>query len=363
VILVADAMELPLRDASVQCVVTSPPYYGLRKYAGVQEFVWEHADGTTWTGALGGEPTPEMYVAHLVEVFGEIRRVLAPSGTVFLNIGDSYARTGGTDRVVPPTARVGNTKRTIPASEDRTQVRPRGYKDKDRLLIPAQVALALRADGWYLRDEIIWHKPNTMPASITDRTTCAHEMVYLLTKRPRYYYDADALRTPYAEATIPSRLRAVGAVETYTGQATKDYVGAGAQDPSDTKRRVLASIARGKGANARSVWKIATQPFKGAHFATMPKMLAERCIKAGSKPGDIVLDPFGGSGTVALVAQGLGRRGVCADLAHEYAVMAHLRLQGREREIRQPDKQAGHGRRHAGFNERYFGRGATVAND
>lgn len=337
-IVVGDALELPLRDRSVQCVVTSPPYWGLRKYAGAQDLVWQHDDGTEWVGALGQEPTPEMLVGHLVQVCREVRRVLKEDGTLWMNLGDSYAA----NRSYPVPSTKGGPKHAPAQGFEGSAMRvPTGLKAKDLIGIPWMVAFALRADGWYLRSDIIWAKPNPMPESVQDRPTRAHEYVFLLTKSARYYYDAAAIRTPYVESTrkqfeVP-----------YAGEATKDFASSGAQNASAVKQRIVDK-QRGhgrrhagfndrwdaltkeeqaaNGANARSVWTIAPKPFRGAHFATFPPDLVEKCVKAGSKVGDVVLDPFGGSGTTALVARRLGRRGVCVDLSLEYARMARSRL-------------------------------------
>lgn len=282
-ILRADARHIPLRDGSVQCVVTSPPYWGLRDYAA--------------PGQLGIEHTPDAYVSELVAVFREVYRVLSDDGTAWLNLGDSYSA-------------------------------------KELAGIPWRVAFALQADRWYLRSDIIWAKPNPMPESVTDRPTKSHEYVFLLTKSERYHYDADAIRQPYAESTL--REAATG----YTGTARKEYAAAGAQDPSETKRRIQESVRRrtgmvdgyagneqptGKGANKRSVWTVPTKPFADAHFATMPEALVEPCILAGCPLGGIVFDPFLGSGTVGAVAERLGRRWVGGDLNADYHLLAKRR--------------------------------------
>ena len=311
-----------LPDASVQCCVTSPPYYGLRDY-GVD-------------GQIGLEPTPDEYVAELVAVFREVRRVLRDDGTLWLNIGDSYARAGG-EGGHGPNAKVGNTRSL---EQRRMLVPPAGYKPKDLLGIPWMVAFALRADGWYLRSDIIWHKPNPMPESVQDRPTSAHEHVFLLTKGPRYYYHADAIRQPLAEASY-SRLaqdidgqtgstRANGGAKTNgTMKAVKFGGNKGQGDHGSAARRASGNDwdPKTETANARNVWTIATQPFSGAHFATMPPDLAERCILAGSKPGDTVLDPFGGAGTTGLVADRLGRSAVLIELNPSYQTLATDRVQ------------------------------------
>jgi DNA modification methylase len=294
---IASMRALPAE--TFQTCVTSPPYYGLRDYG--------HA------GQIGLEPSPEEYIARMVEVFREVRRVLRDDGTLWLNLGDSYAATGksgggaqgarwqecGADMVGP------RGGKWSPA--------PAGTKPKDLLMIPAQVALALRADGWFLRSDIIWHKPNPMPESITDRPTSAHEHVFLLTKQARYFYDAEAI----AEAAV------------YPGDDRHARTDTRKQsDPmcADKFSRARTGNPTGLTRNARNVWTIATQPYSGAHFATMPPDLAERCIKAGSKPGDHVLDPFGGAGTTGLVADRLGRSATLCELNPEYAALARERI-------------------------------------
>ncbi len=295
-ILIGDCLEVlrGLPDGMVQTCVTSPPYYGLRDYG--------HA------GQIGLEETPDAYVARLVNVFREVRRVLRDDGTLWLNLGDSYARAGGTDRQISSTGKVGNTLKTLEMLPCRKQAPPDGLKDKDLLGIPWLVAFALRADGWWLRQDIIWHKPNPMPESVTDRCTKAHEYVFLLTKSARYFYDAAAIAEQAERGDAGSRFD-----QGKTAQHQLERQASGAR--IDDGRR-----------NARSVWPIATQPYSGAHFATMPPALAERCVKAGSKSGDMVLDPFGGAGTTGLVADRLGRSATLIELNPEYARLARERI-------------------------------------
>jgi DNA modification methylase len=296
-----------LPAASHQCCVTSPPYYGLRDYG--------HAE------QIGLEPSPEEYIARMVEVFREVRRVLRDDGTLWLNIGDSYAGGSSGDR------NPGTTKQGagfIQKNERRAPVA--GHKPKDLLMIPAMLALALRADGWFLRADIIWHKPNPMPESVRDRPTSAHEHVFLLTKRARYFYDADAIKEAPSEGSADAYRAALE-----SPRADREYQHDGdsrmgkrsanrAWSDPETLKRLL------EGRNARNVWTIATQPFTGAHFATMPPDLAERCIKAGSKPGDLILDPFGGAGTTGLVADRLNRSATLCELNPEYARLARARI-------------------------------------
>jgi DNA modification methylase len=289
-----------LPSESAQCCVTSPPYFGLRDYGN--------------DGQIGLEATPDAYVAELVAVFREVRRVLKDDGTLWLNLGDSYARTGGTDRKVSETAQVGSTRNTLLQIQNRTTTAAQfGAKEKDLLGIPWRVAFALQADGWYLRSDIIWHKPNPMPESVTDRPTKAHEYVFLLSKSPRYFYDAAAIAEPATESTV-ARL----AQPTLATQRGSDRV------PGKTNgtMKAVGSDTR----NARTVWSITTKPFKGAHFATMPSELAERCIRAGSAAGDMVLDPFGGAGTTGLVADQLERDATLIELNPTYAAMARARI-------------------------------------
>jgi DNA modification methylase len=294
VLIQADARSLPLVDACVDCVVTSPPYFGLRDYGVGNQ--------------IGLERTPVEYVATLVDVFREVRRVLKPEGVCWLNLGDSYA--------VSRSYQVTPTKwKALDFGKSNATTVPVGMKSKDLMGIPWRVAFALQADGWYLRSDIIWHKPNPMPESVTDRPTKAHEYLFLLTKSERYYYDADAIAES-CESSIERRQgftsrRAVGGMNiAASGNESKPYT---EQDwRSDTRNR-------------RSVWTIPTMPYAGAHFATMPEKLVEPCILAGCPMGGRVLDPFSGSGTVLAVAERLGRRGVGVDLNPAYHELAKVR--------------------------------------
>jgi DNA modification methylase len=296
-----------LAAGSVQCCVTSPPYYGLRNY-GVD-------------GQIGLEPTPDEYVGEMVAVFREVRRVLRDDGTLWLNIGDSYGGSWGAQgkRVTPEQSSWRNSIQNHPKMA-RTGSRGRfgDAKPKDLLGIPWLLAFALRADGWYLRSDIIWHKPNPMPESVRDRPTSAHEHVFLLTKGPRYYYDADAIAE---DAIHAGQVVVLGEKSLSRGQAT-------ASGKKASGNGAAASVTVAERRNARNVWTIATQPYSGAHFATMPPDLAERCIKAGTKPGDMVLDPFGGAGTTGLVADRLGRSATLIELNDSYRALAVERLRG-----------------------------------
>ena len=280
-----------LPECSVQCVVTSPPYWGLRDYG--------------MSGQLGLERTPEEYVANMVQVFEGVRRVLKEDGVLWLNLGDSYASAFACDR----RSVVGQ------GSPDSGMKRPNrlvgGLKEKDLVGIPWLVAFALRADGWYLRSEVIWSKTVVMPESVLDRPTKAHEHVFLLTKRSRYFYNADAIREPDAGQDHPRHV----VKPLHRGQPGSPHTGIR-----------TAEGRNGEGRNARSVWTIPTTPYAAAHFATFPEELARRCIMAGSKPGDTVLDPFGGSGTVAQVATGNGRESSYIDLNPAYLELAKQRI-------------------------------------
>lgn len=285
---------------SVQCCVTSPPYYGLRQYL---------PDGhPDMDKQIGLEKTPDEYVSEMVAVFRDVRRVLRGDGVLWLNLGDSYASTTkGTG---------GASKKQI--SNSGAFFAPRKFnagsaKEKDLIGIPWMVAFALRADGWYLRSEVIWAKPNPMPESVTDRPTKAHEQVFLLSKSARYFYDADAISEPvqHPDQLHKSSRKTKDQESAFHGHAPTN-LGRCGTDPN--------------GRNARTIWTIATQPYGGAHFATMPPDLAERCIKAGSAKGDTILDPFGGAGTTALVADRLNRNATIIELNPEYAALARERV-------------------------------------
>jgi len=369
----ASAHRIPLRSESVQTCVTSPPYWGLRAYAGEQSFVWggepghahewdgyevrRQTGGTgastlgaasgghgisdagilrsqerqqtrpdsaatcgcgAWYGALGLEPTPDLFVAHMVEVFREVRRVLRPDGTLWLNLGDSYS-TGNSGQLRRDNSggvvhAGGAQKFEQPSSTANPGRAPfDGLPPKNMIGIPWRVAFALQADGWYLRSDIVWSKPNPMPESVTDRPTKSHEYVFLLSKSDRYFYDADAIREPVQQSSL-DRVAQNNGNPTFDGARARRE--AGHISGRDTMRP--DQLVPENGRNARSVWNIATQPYPGAHFATFPESLPERCIKAGSARGDVILDPFNGSGTTGRVALRLGRRYVGLDLSREY---------------------------------------------
>jgi DNA modification methylase len=293
-------------DESVQCVVTSPPYWGLRDY-GVP-------------GQIGMETTPDDFVARLVDVFREVRRVLRGDGVLWLNLGDSYAGSGK-----GAWNREGVQKEVYVPGVTGAKIRSEwpGLKPKDLVGIPWLVAFALRADGWYLRQDIIWSKPSPMPESVRDRCTKAHEYLFMLTKSARYYFDAEAIAEP---ALNPDGFKYAGGYrDTLSLVEDSKRVNVGsARLPNGTVPHYSAGFRDKR--NRRSVWHIATEPFPEAHFATFPTALVEPCIKAGSKQGDLILDPFSGSGTTGVVALELGRNYVGIELNLEYVEMSLRRL-------------------------------------
>lgn len=286
-----------LPESSVHCCVTSPPYFGLRDY-GVD-------------GQIGLEPTPAEYVEQMVAVFREVRRVLVDDGTLWLNIGDSYNAHPGQRKT---TDKAGSKQQTVRGATAAPSRSVDGLKPKDLIGIPWRVAFALQADGWYLRQDIIWHKPNPMPESVRDRCTKAHEYVFLLSKSERYYYDADAIAEA-ATGQAPGNIEATKGGRQYDAGASEHRTAANLHKigPRDTR-------------NKRSVWTIATHPFAEAHFATMAPDLAETCVKAGCPEGGVVLDPFGGAGTTGLVADRVQRDALLIQLNPEYRQMAKRRI-------------------------------------
>lgn len=299
-VIVGDCRETlrGMEGGSVNCCVTSPPYFGLRDYGMADQ--------------IGLEQTPEAFVGELVAVFREVRRVLRDDGTLWLNLGDTYASTApGTMNA--PSTKIHSGESGQARANFRPDLRGYGFKQKDLIGIPWRVALALQADGWYLRQDIIWHKPNPMPESVTDRCTKAHEYIFLLSKSARYYFDHESIKEPVAESTV-GRLSQAG----LSDQAGSSRV------PGKTNGNMKA-VGNGETRNKRSVWTVTTKPFKGAHFATFPADLIEPCILAGCPEGGTVLDPFGGSGTTAIAASSLGRSAILCELNPEYASMAEAR--------------------------------------
>lgn len=287
-----------LDDGSVQTCVTSPPYWGLRDY------------GTD--GQLGLERTPDEYVERMVRVFREVRRTLKDDGTLWLNLGDCYASTtasGGQNCFSSSTLTSGKGMR------DPKRTLTSGLKPKDLVGIPWRVAFALQADGWYLRQDIIWHKPNPMPESVRDRCTKAHEYIFLLSKQARYYWDQEAIAE---DATCAGRIL------DYTGDQKNNNADPVLMATRPNGRMITVKDTR----NRRSVWTVSTHSFPKAHFATFPPKLIEPCILAGCPEDGTVLDPFCGSGTTGMVALRHGRRFIGIELNAEYVDMAHRRIQG-----------------------------------
>ena len=383
-ILVGDARVRlgDLADDSVHCVVTSPPYWGLRAYRGDD-------------GMIGMEDTFDEHLANLLDVFAEVARVMRSDGTLWLNYGDAYAGSGTTGQ------RNGSIQGKARAEDKRATPPMDGCKPKDLMMMPARIALALQAQGWYLRSEIVWAKPNPMPESVTDRPTSSHEKIWLLSRQPRYYYDADAVRLPAKfpddnrkDRVKPEHTNARDAKQMAPRKSDKQRGHsrrhAGFNDPWD---QMTVAEQRAGGANLRNVWQIATRPFRDAHFATFPPDLSELCIKAGTSEQGVcaecgqpyrrvtdvayvnsgnrstngprsvanrhetagyavrmdrvvdtiswspmcfcpsldtvpavVLDPFGGAGTVSVVAENLGRDSVLVEVSSEYAELARKRI-------------------------------------
>ena len=358
--------RLKSEGVKVRTCVTSPPYWGLRDYGTGQ---WrggdadcdhnpqrpdggDRADRTLPLGRggmyrdvcgkcgavrvdnqIGLERTPDEYVAKMVQVFRAVRDVLTDDGTLWLNLGDSFAGGKGQsgsrgaefqegrnergDSLNRGYQTLGGAKQTKP-TDDRAMLRESGIKPKDLVGIPWRVAFALQADGWYLRSDIIWHKPNPMPESVRDRPTKAHEYIFLLSKSPKYFYDADAVAEPLKAESIKRNQSG------WNGNEDRDYVNGKQNHMSKYlgSDKAKAAVSR----NRRSVWTVTTKPYKGAHFATFPPDLIEPCILAGSERGDLVLDPFGGSGTTAEVALKHGRRVILVELNPSYVELQKARL-------------------------------------
>ena len=283
-------------EQSVQTCVTSPPYWGLRDYGEGDQ--------------LGLEPTPEEYVARMVEVFQEVHRVLRDDGTLWLNLGDSYMGGGGGNYGSGLSTASNHGQHLTNVRNRREFIENTGLKPKDLVGIPWRVALALQADGWYLRSDIIWHKPNPMPESVTDRPTKTHEYLFLLTKEPKYHYDAAAIRE---DGVIPAGTKAA------KGSAERQA------QPGVNSRPPEYKVYSGK-RNKRTVWTVKTRPFSGAHFAVFPPELIEPCILAGCPKDGLVLDPFSGAGTTGVVALRHNRSYIGLELNPEYAALSRERI-------------------------------------
>ena len=311
-ILNGDCIEMmkTLPDQSVNCCVTSPPYWGLRDYG--------------HDGQIGLESTPEAYVARMVEVFREVRRVLRDDGTCWVNLGDSYAANAATKKNPAKlsggfeSCRGSDTPTLNTDQQGRIAYRGGEIKAKDLIGIPWRVAFALQADGWYLRQDIIWHKPNPMPESVNDRCTKAHEYIFLLSKQERYYYDREPIREPIKPTTNgKSGVRRSGD----SRSRSKEHWGI-----PHNPENVIVEYEEIKGANKRSVWSVGTKPYAGAHFATFPPELIRPCILAGCPKGGVVLDPFGGSGTTAAVANEENRNAILCELNPDYIPLINERI-------------------------------------
>lgn len=316
IVLLADALEglRTLEPESVHTCVTSPPYFNLRDY-GV-------------AGQIGNEDTPEAFVGKLVEVFREVWRILRPDGTLWVNIGDSYATRSGNQ---PPT----NTRNSCGHT---TKRQPSGYKYKDLIGIPWLLAFALRADGWYLRQDIIWNKSNCMPESVRDRCTKSHEYIFLLSKSERYYFDAEAISEPIAGASTKRYMQNIEKQSGSFKQPDRDgrpmkaalprFGGEkyGTDQTKETRTKSGKTYVPTPRRNKRDVRTVGTSGFRGAHFAVFPEKLIEPCVLAGCPEGGTVLDPFTGSGTTGVVAKRLGRNFVGCEINPDYAKMAADRI-------------------------------------
>lgn len=339
-----DIKEIPSK--SVQCVVTSPPYYALRDYK-LEKTNWPEVRYNLFgfeiiipemTCCLGLEPSPEAFIGHLILIFREVKRVLKDDGIIWVNMGDSYASHGKT-RTDEQACRKSNLKGSTTgqiACKNQINKITSGLKPKDLIGIPWTLAFALRFDGWYLRQDIIWSKPNPMPESVTDRCTKSHEYIFMLSKSEKYYYDNVAIKTPAKNPeddvrrlkqqkkdnkSIPDHLKN-GLRPKTDKQSGHSRRHAGFNDRWDM---MSSEEQSSMGANKRSVWEIATKPFKEAHFATYPADLITDCIKAGSREGDTILDIFDGSGTTSLVSHKLNRKAIGFEKNPEYALINQKR--------------------------------------
>ena len=349
--------ELP--EKSVNTCITSPPYYGLRDYGTAE---WKGGDencehtishysdnlkpevdrpfrgnrsACIKCGAIrkdsqiGLEETPEEYVENMVAVFREVRKVLRDDGTVWLNLGDSYASQGGgqVEQTLRGDENIVNSHQLGKKGVGTSRNPPKNYKQKDLMGIPWMVAFALRADGWYLRQDIIWHKPNPMPESVKDRCTKSHEYIFLLTKNKKYYYDNDAIREPHTwEESKPRPSGMERNAQKYRSKVNYGGGGSGFAGHSGSLKADGTSLNHPDGRNKRSVWTVTTKPFKDAHFATFPPELIKPCILAGCPEDGTVLDPFGGAGTTGVVANRYGRNAILIELNDEYAEMSRNRI-------------------------------------
>ena len=281
---------------SARMCVTSPPYYGLRDYGGEDK-------------QIGQEDTPEEFINNLVEVFREVRDILTDDGTLWVNLGDSYYNYRPSKGQSYPKQTVSKTKQDLPDKCAKRANKLEGLKEKDLIGIPWLFAFAMRADGWYLRQDIIWHKPNPMPESVKDRCTKSHEYIFLFSKNKKYFYDNEAIKEPAKDWGTRDRTNGK-----YHNEGTGLQPHSGLTKSYPTK-------------NKRSVWSVTNKPYREAHFATYPPDLIEPCIKAGSQEGDLILDPFMGSGTTAMVAKSLGRDYIGCELHEDYGSLIQKRVQ------------------------------------
>ena len=286
-------------DEKARCCITSPPYYGLRDYGGEDK-------------QIGQENTPEEYIQNLVEVFRLVRDNLTDDGTLWVNIGDSYYNYRPGKGQALNKQSVSKTKQDLPDKCARRGNKLDGLKEKDLIGIPWMLAFALRADGWYLRQDIIWHKPNPMPESVRDRCTKSHEYLFLLSKNKKYYYDNESIKEPAKDWGTRDRTNGK-----YHNKGTGLQPHSGLTKSYPTK-------------NKRSVWSITNKPYRGAHFAVFPPDLIKPCILAGSEKNDIILDPFMGSGTTAMVAKELGRDYIGCELHEDYGKLIQKRVNDRK---------------------------------
>ena len=342
-----------LEDNSIDCVVSSPPYFGLRDYGTAQ---WQGGDSNcdhsindkgidskknklierpaqhfNWSKCIkcgakrideqfGLEKSYKDYLANTVKVFETFKPKLKDTATIWWNVGDSYNSKPAGNKDLKKSSGLPNKKENLHKRKDNiSKVLLKSLKEKDLLMIPNRVAIALQEAGWYIRSEIIWHKPNPMPESVRDRLTSSHEKIWLITKNKKYYYDAESIKEPFAQGT---RLRYHNQKDNLKNQKGSFVAHAGAKSNGPMK-----PVISGNKRNKRNVWTVTTKPFKGSHFATFPKDLIEPCIKAGCPEGGIVLDPFAGAGTTGLVAKENNRDAILIELNKEYMAMAKKRIE------------------------------------